>query len=62
MTTWCGKVGGHLDVNCWGDGELDFFNWVLMRSKRGSEMGHEILSEHTEGLWSRLKVKGMERK
>lgn len=33
-----------------------------MRSKRGSEIGHEILSEPTEGLWSRLKVKGMERK
>lgn len=35
-----------------------------MRSKRGSKIGHEILSEHThtEELWSRLKVKGMERK
>lgn len=33
-----------------------------MRPKRGSEIGHEILSEHTEGLWSRLKVKGMERR
>lgn len=44
----CGKVAGHLDVNCWGDGELDFFfNSVLMRSKRGSKIGHEILSEHT---------------
>lgn len=38
-TMWPRKVAGHLDVNCLGNGELDFFffSWALKRSKGGSE-------------------------